>query len=433
MPLFSTFALDRWAGFLAICVWIQACGMAADKANSNRHEPTVSPAEAKTIGEAEAMFDADPESAIQSLRTQLTADASAAVDFALAALLARKGDFTAAAFSLEAAVKKHPAFTRAWLLLGRVRLLDGNAREAIHPFRKALALGAKADEVYELLAGAHLQSDQPAAAASAYRQVLALRGEDRETLAGLARALILQSRHAEAASLVRKLSRETPQKCDLWRLRAGHAMDQGKNRQAIVLLECANRLNAGEPVAPTALGDLYFNEGLYAKATDQYRLAYSKNKIDPERVLRFAEALIHAGESKHAETLLKEIPEQRQPVRGKYLRARIAAENKEWVTATGLLFAYLSDNPLDGDALLFLADLQQQQEHDEKALLTLERATRIEEARHRALLQRARIHVKRGEYAQAVAHLENAQTLSYRRDVEKYLSQVRQAAASVDG
>ena len=105
---------------------------------------------------------------------------------------------------------------------------------------------------------------------------------------------------------------------------------------------------------------------------------------------------------------------------------------ERWNPLNGYLLSFLSDSPLDGEALLFLADLQQQQGHHEKALLTLERATRIEKVRHRALLQRARIHVGQGDYDEAIALLEDAQALSYRRDVEKYLSQVRQALESVN-
>ncbi len=432
MRLFSALALFRFAVILAVCQLIPAVGLAQDGAGSNRHEPTVSPAEAEAIGQAEGMFETDPESAIQTLRSKVTADTSAAVHFALATLLARQGDFTASATSLGAAVKKHPSFTRAWLLLGRVHLLAGNAREAIHPLQKALTLGAKADEVYELLAGAHLQADQPSAAEAAYRQVLALRGEDHKTLTGLAHAMILQNRHGEAAPLVEKLSREMPQKRDLWRLRAGYAMERGENRQAILLLACANRLNAEDPVDPTTLGDLYFNEGLYGKATEQYRLACNKKSVDPARLLRFAESLIHVGESGHAEFLLNQVPADQQPVRAKYLRARIAVENNEPTAGRKLLASYLSEKPLDGDVLLFLADLQQKDGDAEEAMLTLERASRIETARHRALLQRAQIHVERGKYTEAVALLEEAQDLSFRRDVEHYLSQVRQAAESVN-
>jgi len=90
------------AVILTACLLLPELGLAEDGIGSNVHEPTVSPAEAEAIGQAEVMFEANPESAIQSLRTKVNADTSAAVDFALAALIARQGDFTASAASLKA-------------------------------------------------------------------------------------------------------------------------------------------------------------------------------------------------------------------------------------------------------------------------------------------------------------------------------------------
>jgi hypothetical protein len=81
------------------------------------YEPTVTREEAGQIASASSLFDKNPSAAIRQLREHTRPKASAALDFALAAMLAKEGRLAESENALNAAVETLPTFQRAWLLL----------------------------------------------------------------------------------------------------------------------------------------------------------------------------------------------------------------------------------------------------------------------------------------------------------------------------
>ena len=189
---------------ILLCMAYPVCS-AEEPGKKDTLEPTVTREEADQIASASSLFEKNPRAAIEQLRAQKGATASAALDFALAAMLAKERRFTESAKALDAALGKFPSFQRAWLLMGRVRILQGQTGKAIEPLRKALKLGTDPSGVFKLLAHCHMANGHPVAAESAYRQVLALEPEDKEATAGLAKSLLMQERADDAVPLLRVL------------------------------------------------------------------------------------------------------------------------------------------------------------------------------------------------------------------------------------
>ena len=199
---------------------------------------------------------------------------------------------------------------------------------------------------------------------------------------------------------------------------------------AIVLLECARRLSGVDQPSLLALGDLYFNEGLYGKATSCYVEAGKGKRLSTDTRVRYAEALLEAGQPLLAEKLISREPSGNvnQPERLQIVRARLALAKKDTSSATAHLHAAIRACPMNGDALLMLAHVQKEEGELDRALLTLERASRVESHKRRALLGIAEIHVDRSGYEEALEALEEAQALQFDPHVARYMEHIRKAS-----
>jgi len=424
--------VSRAAVRLLLCAACRLTCRAADAATATGYavlEPTVTQEESALLASATALAESDIPAALRQLSTHTGPQASPALDFARAALFAQEKAFAESQRALEAAVAKLPSFRRAWLLLGRVQMLQGQTGNAPQALCKALALGGDPAEAYKLLAFCHLSEGLAVAAESAYRTVLALAPADPESQAGLARALLAQSRFAEAAPLLRTLSERNPENRQYWTLRAETELGRDNKAEALVLLECARRLGALSPPSFCTLGDLYFNNGLYGKAAACYQEAAATGTLSAATGLRYAEALLDAGQPILARQLLDKIETDNVQDSSSLslLRARLSEERGDLPQALALLEQALRADPLSGEALLLLAHLQRRQGQDERALLTLERAVRTENRKRQALLSLAQLYADRADYGKATEKLEEAQALQFDAGVARYLEQIRRS------
>ncbi|MEA2013199.1 MAG: tetratricopeptide repeat protein [Verrucomicrobiota bacterium] len=390
-------------------------------------EPTVTYKESELLTSVSSLYEKKQEAAIKQLRTQITPQSSAALDFALAAMLAKEDSFPLAIESLKSALKKFPFFQRAWLLLGRVNILHGDTQKAVKPLRKALELGADQQEVYKLLAYSHLAEGHVVASESAYSQVLILAPEDKEALAGLARSLFMQERYTAATPLLKILCEKNPDVAEYWVLRANIAMGQNKNNKATIFLECARTISTINNQSLLMLGDLYFNEKLYEKAVSCYKETLALNSLSTTTYIKYAEALLNVGKSDLAQQLLDNDLQKNKKEWEHFhiISARIAETRQDLRQMKIHLDAALSINPMSGDALLMLGKIQKKEGKEERAFLTFERILRIDSHKRRALLEIAQLYVDRSEYKKAVEKLEEAQSIQFDSGVGRYLERLR--------
>jgi tetratricopeptide (TPR) repeat protein len=391
--------------------------------------------ESELLAEVSELAELDRKAAIGMLRESVDEDSSAALEFALGVLLAREGKLDEAEAAYLAASRRFPRFLRAHANLGRLRLSRGRAREAAAAFRAALRLDPGRSGLWKLLGYCYLQAERLAAAESAYRLAHALDPEDPETATGLAQALISQGGHSEALPLARELLEREPLRGELWRVRANAHLEAGREREALEALESARRLGALDVRGGLALADLCYNHRLYDEAVERYEEAFETGEVAPSRVLRSAEAMLHAARARDAARWLERVRDAEGVDRGRLylLQGRLAEERGELESAAGSYEKALEHDPLSGEALLALGELRRRRGELDRAALAFERASRLEGFAFSALLELARIDVERGAYARAAGHLESALARKSSPAVERYLEQVRRLARAAGG
>ena len=396
-------------------------------------EPVVSEAEAGLLREVSELATTDRPAAIEKLRAGLNEDSSAALDFTLGVLSSQENNLAEAEQAYTAATRKFPIFARAWEKLGRVRLMRDRPREAAAAFRKALGHGKRSADLWKLLGYSYLLSERPLAAESAYGQALALAPDDREIMLGLAKALLGSGRAGQALPLLKELCALDPLKDEFWLLQANACLAMDDQEGALEMLECAHRLGIIRADSLMTLGDLYYNKNLLDPAIRRYDLAFAKGDVSAERMLRCAEALFYIGRSEEASRHLSQAQARAlaEPEKAHLLAGRIAESRSDLAAARKAFEAALVADPLNGDALIALGKLHWNAKEYERAVLVLERASRVRGVEANALLLLAQIKVELDRFNEAVEHLEAAQELEPSARVGRYLEQVRDLSRSV--
>jgi predicted Zn-dependent protease len=403
--------------------------------SQDRSEPVVTAAEAEALAQAAAAAKADPGAAAALLRAAVTPSASAALPFASAAYAIQAGREAEAVPDLEDALRRLPGFHRARAILARTLLRLQRPADAAHHLRCLLQDNAPdSAETWRLLAFALLSGGYASAAESAYRQALVWAPDDPEVNAGLLQSLLEQGRSADVIPLVRDQLRRQPTDPRWWRLLANAQLDRDDSDAALVTLECARFAGTADHDMLAVLGDLNLERGAYAEAATAY-LAAAAAELPPARLLRAGDALLAAGRTADAARILErlatltaalDLPARTLLAR---LRARHAAQEGNSDQAAALLREALALDPLDGEALLLLADLAAAGAPTSAQEL-LERATTIPSCRLRALTGLAHLAVSQRRYGAALGWLEQALALSPDPRLERYRDQVLEASRS---
>jgi len=374
--------------------------------------------------------------ATQQLEKALKPDSSAALDFTLGNLKAEAGDIDAAIQHYKAAIKKEPNFLRAHKNLGLFLCQKGKFADAIPSLTKAVNLGAVDSVTYGLLGLCYLNTGRVLSAEGAYRQAVVFDPETGDWKLGLARALIEQKKFNEAIALLDEILKEKPKDANLWMAQANAFLGLNQPELAAANFEILRRMNEATAESLLLLGDIYMNEGLRDLALEVYLDALKKDPNQPvERLVRAAEILVASNALDQAEKLLQQIDanysgklEAKEELVVMKLRSRIAIARNDFDTAAKILEEVVDRDPLDGDALMLLANHYARKGETERAAIFYERATKIRDLEADALVAWAQMLVQQGNYKDALPKLERAQVIKPRENVGRYLQQVRNAA-----
>ena len=190
-------------------------------------------------------------------------------------------------------------------------------------------------------------------------------------------------------------------------------------------------------------GDIYVNEGVPEMAVSAYQRALAKDgeSADLSVALRNVEVLVGRSAYTEAGSLLTRVKEvcgkklgTTEKKRVLKLEARIAAAaGQSGAEQARLLEDIVALDPLDGEALLLLAQHYARNTDTDKACFLCERAAGIEKYEAEAKLRHGQILVKNGKYQEALPLLKRALELKPREDVQRYVEQVERAARSKNG
>ncbi len=369
---------------------------------------------------------------------EVKAPVSAIYDFTLGSIYCGQTNLAAAAACYSRAIEKHPSFLRAQKNLGLVYVQSNAYEKAIGPLTRAIDLGAADGLTFGLLAHCYSMTEQSVAAEGAYRQAMMLQPDVNDWKLGLTRCLFKQRKFDEAAAQCGDMLRREPARVDLWLLQANAFLALKQPLKAAENYELLDRAGKANASCLNTLGDIYVNEGVPELAVSAYLRALAKDpdKADPGLFLRDAEVLAARGAQAEAVKLVERVKqvcgaklgvsEQKRVLK---LEARLAAaQGKTGEEQAKLLEEIVALDPLDGEALILLAQHYARNDQAEKAIFLYERAEGIEKHEADAKLRHAQLLVKKTRYADALPLLKRAQELRPREEVARYLDQVERAA-----
>lgn len=400
-------------------------------------EPRVTPEEVKLLEKVRPLMADDLPKAEALLKKQMKPDCSAILDFTLGGIQFQQDRMAEALANYQTAVNKFPSFRRAWRNIGLINARDGKFDDAINAFTKMIQLGGGDSYSYGLLGYAYSNKQDYQAAEAAYRNALLLQPDNTEWRLGLTRCVFKQGKFEDCAALLDVLIERFPDKNDFWLLQAHTYLGMKQPLKAAENLEAMDLLGMSTVDSLHTLGDIYLTENLLDLATRAYVRAMDVDANQPvSRPLRAAEVLAARGALPQAELLtthFRQVFESRldDAERRKLLKleARLAvADGKGGPETAQVLEEILKLDPLDGEALMLLAQHYSKQNELDKAMFYYERAASLEHYEVNAKIAHARILVGMSRYADAVPLLRRAQELKPSDGVARYLEQVERLA-----
>jgi len=418
-------------------------------------EPKLNEQEQYYLEQIEPHLSEDPKSCIDAFNKIVSKDGTARFDYELGMLHFQKGDMAGAETHLKNAVTKFDRFLRAHTNLGLLYTRQNKTRDAIPHLTRALSLGQADEQLFGLLAFCHMANGNALSAESAYRNAIMLGPKTLDWKTGLAQALFTQQKASEAVALLDELIKDNPQKEMLWSMQA---LAYLANKQPLKAAENFEMLAMQEKATAkdlNTLGDIYLNEGVFTLATAAYAktLTTKDAPTTPEPLLRAADLLAQRAAYPQVKQLLDSVdtafPKMDDSLRLRALktRSRVAMAEDAPEQALGILKEIVNTNPLDGEALMLLADHYNKQGNDEareQSIFYLERALKVSAVEADASVRLAQglmsksaretDKLKRIEHLQrAIELLKRAQELKPRDSVGRYLTDLERVLVKARG
>lgn len=400
-------------------------------------EPEIGGTELEMMREVIDLMQVNPKAAAMRLEQSSNEGSSAAVDFILANLRFQNGDTAQAVEAYDRALAKFPDFRRAHKNLGLVHVQIGNFAGAIEHLTRAIELGDRDGRTYGLLGYSHLSQENAFAAEEAYRTAILQQPDSKDWKLGLARALLNQEKHADAVALFESVLQKHPGDAETWKLQANAYLGLDQPMAAAVNLEAVRSLGKADATLLNLLGDIYLNEGIYDLARDVYLEVIEKDSGGSRyrAAFRAADLLYRAQAIEESERLVGTIEKRYAKSLGNEeqlelltLQAKLARARGRDAEAAKLLESIVSRDGTRGDALLELARHHRDQGNEEKALLMLERAQKLEAYEYQALVETAQLRVAGRDYEEGAKLLRQALRIKQEPRIEQFLARVEAAS-----
>jgi len=399
-------------------------------------EPDIKPSELEILREVIDLMQVNPRAAAAMLEQTTGEASSAALDFILANLRFQNGDTAQAVESYELALGKFPDFRRAHKNLGLLMVQMNVYEGAIEHLTRAIELGDRDGRTYGLLGYCYINEENPLAAEQAYRTAVLQQPESKDWQLGLARSLLSQQKHEEAAALFAAFLEKHPEDASAWKLQANAYLGLEQPMAAAVNLEAVRMLGAADASSLSLLGDIYMSQGITDLAKDAYLelIRSDDGGARYQAAHRAAELLFRSQAYGQAAELIASIDrryakdlETRDELELMTLKAKVARAQGREKEGAALLEKIVTRDGTRGDALLELARYHRDQGNDQKALLLLERASNLEAYEYDALVEQAQFRVASKQYDEAANLLRQALRIRSEPRVERFLARVEQA------
>lgn len=335
----------------------------------------------------------------------------------------------------ETAVKKYPAFRRAWNSLGSLRYARNEYAEAVEALSKAIQLGTVDPYTYGMLAYSHLELENFEAAAAAYGMALLFEPDNPDWIEGQVQVLRARGKTEEAVGLLDELIRIRPGELDYWLAQAESYLARGDRLRAARNLEIARVLGDTTPKTLVLLGSIYLQENIQERAAQAFLIVLdSGDPLPPPLALNASRQFLSRGEIPLARRLLDSVTAQKAGSLGLREKAAVALLEAEMEEQAGRRDAALeilrraeSEAPLEGELLVKLARWEAEAGRQPVALLLLERLPADSVYQFPSLLLRARYLAELQRYPEAMTVLEQALKLQPTQALANLYAQVLEA------
>lgn len=400
------------------------------------YEPTLSEEDKSTLRTLIKIIKARPEQAIKQLSEQIKEDDSAAFDFILANLYFQEGDLINAEKFYLQAIKKYPAFRRAYKNLGFVNIQSGDYVSAINSISKSMELGDVDGRAYGLLAYSYLTQENYYPAEAAYRQAILMQPEVVDWKLGLARCLLEMGQYSDAVAIFETLIKNDPNNTDYWVLQSNAYLGLDESLKAARNLEVVQRLNKADIQTLSLLGDIYMNNEMPDLALNAYLLAAElAQDEDLDLLIKSAKVLTLTVNYEQAETIIGKIRndfsdkiDEADDLELLTYEAKIARAKGQDDLAASLLIQIIERDLLNGEAIIELAKYYADQGKLPEAITRFEQAQKIRKYERPALVAHAQILVNNKRYDEALPLLNRALRIESDRNLKDYKDRVERAA-----
>ena len=399
-------------------------------------EPKVTALERQELEKILTLMTTDPQAAMAALEKAATPDSSAVFDFTLGNLHFQRDELDEAAARYQAAVAKFPSFRRTWKNLGLIAVRQARFDDAIKALSRVVELGGADGLTYGLLGYAYAAQGVATSAESAYRTAVLLQPDVLDWKLGLTQSVLKQRKYGEAVTLCDELIAKFPDRADFWIIQANAYVGLSEPMKAAENFEVVQRMGKATPPSLFMLGDIYANEGMVDLAARAYRNAIDLDPQQaPARPMRCVEIVAQRGGTAqakdlagHIRTVFAESLDDADKKKLLKIEARIRVTEGDGAEAVKTLEEIVSLDPLDGEAILLLAQHYTKANNMGKAIFYYERAEGIDAFEADARLRHAQVLVGQSRFQDAVPLLKRAQELKPRDDVGRYLEQVERLA-----
>jgi len=401
--------------------------------------PKITAEEQEVFKQLVPMMQSNPAGAAQRLRSAITNESSAALDYTLANLYVQARNTQSAIQNYQTAIRKFPNFFRAYKNLALVMVNEGRYKEAIPFLLKGLELGGTDGALYGPLGLAYLNLEKPKSALTAYNNALLFAPESVQWQQGKLRCLMDLDLYKEAAGMLEEMIQTDPNNKNYWTWQANAFLSEDEMAKAGANLEILKRLGKADAPALGLLGDIYLNEGMIELSLENYLLAAEQESLNASRLIRTAKGYVNRRLWSEASTYLDKTSARLETLSPSdqatflTLQAQAAIGLDQTEKASEILEALVAEDPMNGEALLTLGNLQRELERIEDAAFSYELAAKIDETRIDALIQHARMLISLRDYSPAVTLLQRVVLLEPGPRYEDFLERVQSAERASKG
>ncbi len=400
-------------------------------------EPRLSDEEGEFFKTLMVVLDGNLDEGEKMLRENITAESSPALNFMLGTINMQSGDLPSAIGSYEEAIRKFPNFMRAYKNLGIAYIQDGQLEKGTEALIKGMELGGADGLSYGLLGYCYLNLGLHSSALNAYRLALAFDPRSKDWKLGIIRCLIELESYQEASGLIKELIVADPLNHELYMHLANVDLASEEIVSAMANLEIVRRLSGGTEASLFLLADIYANRGMFELAINAYEDALGLTKDKEDRFSSISRAIRAFVENEAwdeadrlaqvaARSMGDDISRDRQlELLNMQAEIQLGADNSDAAAET--LEKIIEEDPMNGRAILLLAQYYSQKGEREQAGFLFERAAGIDDVAAMALLRHGQMLVELAQYSEAVKLIRGSLDLEYQPNVADYLRAIEEA------